>query len=372
MKIGYISTYLPQRCGIATYLDYFLTAFRRIYPDVKITIFAEDGAEKISEKNFSVLPCWNREKNYPNQILPLLDDIDILHIQHEYSIYKFDDRLPSLLQKIPASIKKIITIHCVRPAQFCERGPVDEEYAARIAKLADKVIVHLPSQLAILKRLGVPENKIFIIPHGTYLTNADKIESRRRLKLPEKGRILTMFGFLKSHKHYEVAINALLSVIKNMPDVYLFIAGAPSPTAKPKDIEYAAKIEEMIKNINTPSSVIYPRKFFPNEDVPYIFGASDIVLFPYYEEDRSASGSFHLAMGAGKPVIASRIPKFEELKNISDELLVLPFNAEGIANLSKRIFQDKAFSEYIHTKTQEYAKETSWESISKKTMEVYR
>ncbi len=372
MKIGYISTYLPQRCGIATYLNYFLMAFRRVYPDAKITVFAEDGAERITEKNFSVIPCWNREKNYPDQILPLLNNLDILHIQHEYSIYRFDNRLPDLLEKVSSSIKKIITIHCVRPTEFSPRGFVDEEYAARIAKLADKVIVHLPSQSAILKRLGVPENKIFIIPHGTYLTNADKIESRRRLKLPEKGRILTMFGFLKSHKHYEIAIDALLSIIKNMPDVYLFIAGAPSPTAKPKDIEYAVKIEEMIKSLKIQSNVIYPKRFFSNEDVPYIFGASDIVLFPYYEEDRSASGSFHLAMGAGKTVIASRIPKFEELKNISDELLVLPFNAEGIANLAKRIFQDKAFSDYIHNRTNEYAEETSWESISRKTMELYR
>jgi len=30
------------------------------------------------------------------------------------------------------------------------------------------------------------------------------------------------------------------------------------------------------------------------------------------------------------------------------------------------------FSEYVHSRTREYAKETSWESISKKTMEVYR
>jgi len=372
MKIGYISTYLPQKCGIATYLNYFLTDFRRVYPEIEVRVFAEDEAEKVEEKNFSVLPCWNRKENYPEQILPLLNDIDVLHIQHEYSIYKFDDRLPNLLKKIPSSIKKIVTIHCVRPAEFSPMGSVDEEYATRIAKLADKVIVHLTAQSAILRRLSIPENKIFIIPHGTYLTDAGPIESRKRLKLPENGKILTMFGFVKPHKHYEVAINALLSIVKEIPNTYLFIAGAPAPTAKPKDVEYAAKIDEMIKTLNIQSNVIYPKKFLPNEDVPYIFGASDIVLFPYYEEDRSASGSFHLAMGAGKTIIAFRIPKFEELKEISDELLVLPFNTEGIANLAKRLFQDKSFADYIHIRTKEYAKETSWESISKKTMEVYR
>ena len=351
-----------------------MNSFRKIFPDVDITIFAEDGAGKQKQDRFSVLPCWNRKDNYPEQLLDCIEkeNIDVLHIQHEYSIYSFDDRLPTLLEKIPSHIKKVITIHCVRPGEFSERGNVDEDYAARIAGLADRVIVHLPSQFDILKRRGIPEEKMSILPHGTFITNEDRIESRKRLKLPEDGYILTMFGFIKPHKHYETAINALITLLNEVEDAYLFIAGAPSPTAKPKDKEYAEKIETIINTLHKKEHIIYPRVFFPNEDVPYLFAASDIILFPYYEEDRSASGSLHLAIGAGKPVIASRIPKFEELKYISDELLVLPFNADGIARLAARIYKDKEFSDYIHKKVNEYAQETSWESISKKTMEVYR
>jgi hypothetical protein len=100
-------------------------------------------------------------------------------------------------------------------------------------------------------------------------------------------------------------------------------------------------------------------------------GASDLVLFPYYEEDRSASGSFHLSVGAKKPIIASRIPKFEELKNISDELLVLPYNGSGIARIATRLFRDEKFNEYILKRADAYRNKTSWHSVAKRHLEIY-
>ena len=106
--------------------------------------------------------------------------------------------------------------------------------------------------------------------------------------------------------------------------------------------------------------------------MPYLFGACDVVLFPYYEEDRSASGSLHLAIGAKKPVIASRIPKFEELKNICDELLVLPYNSSGIARIAIRLFEDPEFAEYVLERTSEYRKLTSWEAVASQHLELYR
>lgn len=129
-----------------------------------------------------------------------------------------------------------------------------------------------------------------------------------------------------------VVLEALVQILEEFPDVYFFIAGGFAPTASKKDRDYAEFVNKRIGRLRLQKNVIYPNKFFPNEDVPYLLRAADIILFPYYEEDRSASGSFHLAIGAKKPVIASRIPKFEELAKICDELIVLPYNASGIAH----------------------------------------
>jgi len=371
MKIAYVSTYLPKQCGIATYADYLIHGIREVDTLSEIKIIAEQGASPIKQEKFEVIPCWNRKEDYVEPIISQTNGIDIIHIQHEYGIYKFDARLPSVLQRL-INIKKIITIHCIRPAQFSERGDIDENFAANIAQLADQVIVHLELQKTILARLGISSEKIHVIPHGTELSDEDKEASRKRLGLPMDAKILLMFGFIKKHKCLHIVLEALVEILQRFKDVYLFVAGGLAPSASKKDRDYAQLIDKRIKELGLQKNVIYPNSFFPNEEVPYLFGASDIVLFPYYEEDRSASGSLHLALGAKKFVIASRIPKFEELKEVCDELLVLPYNASGIAKIALRLFEDQEFNQYVLDRTEKFRRRTSWCAVARKHLELYK
>ncbi|MGB2696314.1 MAG: glycosyltransferase family 4 protein, partial [Candidatus Zixiibacteriota bacterium] len=306
MKIAYISTYLPQRCGIATYTDYLIRGIQKVDPTSEIKVVAERGASPVKRAKFEVIPCWDRNENYVESIIQHTKGADIVHIQHEYSIYKFDDRLPLVLEGLDPAVKKVITIHCVRPSQFSERGSTDENFTKRIAQLADEVIVHLESQERILNRLGISSQKIHIIPHGTELSQADRKESRKRFGLPEDGKILLMFGFVKKHKCLHIVLEALDEILEKIQNVYLFVAGGLPPAPSKREKDYIEVVNKKIEELNLEKNVIFPNRFFPNEDVPYLFGASDVVLFPYYEEDRSASGSFHLAIGAKKPIIASR------------------------------------------------------------------
>ncbi|MEE8167442.1 MAG: glycosyltransferase family 4 protein [Candidatus Hydrothermarchaeales archaeon] len=372
MKIAYVSTYLPKQCGIATYTDYLIHGLREVDPALEIKIIAEQGASPIKQDKLEVIPSWDRNEDYVEPIISRTKGADVIHIQHEYGIYKFDDRLPLLLQGLDPDARKVITIHCVRPAQFSERDAVDENFAAKIAQLADQVIVHLESQKAILTRLGIPSGKIHIIPHGTVLSDEDKEASRKRLGLPKDAKILLMFGFVKKHKCLHIVLEALVEILEKFKDIYLFVAGGLAPIASQKDRDYAEYVGKRIAELGLQKNVIYPNRFFPNEDVPYLLGASDIILFPYYEEDRSASGSFHLAIGAKKPVIASRIPKFEELRNICDELLVLPYNSSGIAKVVIRLFEDSKFRQYVVNRTEEYRNLTSWQTVAHQHLKLYK
>ena len=371
MKIAYVSTYLPRQCGIATYTDYLIRGIQAVDPLTEIKIVADQGASPIKQNMLEVIAPWDRNEDYSEPIISHTKGADVIHIQHEYGIYKFDDRLPTVLQGLDANARKVVTIHCVRPAQFSERGAVDENYAARIAQLADKVIVHIPSQKAILTRLGIPSEKIEVIPHGTELSDEDKELSRQKLNLPTDGKILLMFGFIKKHKCPHVVLEALVELLEKLKDVYLFVAGGLAPSAFKKDRDYAEFFEKKIAELGLEKNVIYPKSFFPNEDVPYLLGASNIALFPYYEEDRTASGSLHLALGAKKYVIASRIPKFEELKEVCDELLVLPYNSSGIAKIAFRLFDDKEFRRYVLDRTEDFRKKTSWQAVARKHLELY-
>jgi len=372
MKIAYVSTYLPQQCGIATYTDYVIHGLHEVSPTLEIKVVAEKDAAPVKQERFEVVPCWDRNEDYVEPIISNIKDADIVHIQHEYGIYKLDDRLPMLLKRLKAEGKRtIITIHCVRPGQFCARGAVDEKFVKRLAELADEVIVHIDSQKAILERLGIHSEKVHIIPHGTALSNADKNDSRLRLKLPEEGKIITAFGFISPFKGLDVSLEVLKEIRKEVGDVYLFIAGGLPPITSKKAKDYVELLRERIKELDLTDSVIFSNNFVPNEEIPYIFGASDIVLFTHYHEDRSVSGAIHLAIGAKKPVIAYRVPKFEEVKNICDELLILPGNVSGIAKTAIRLFTDKEFERYVLERTESYRRATAWPVTVRKHLRLY-
>ncbi|MHC1623049.1 MAG: glycosyltransferase family 4 protein [Candidatus Methanospirareceae archaeon] len=372
MKIAYVSTYSPQQCGIATYTDYLVRGLQNVSPRLDIKVVAEKGAAPVKQKRFEVVPCWDRNENYVEPIMSNIKDADIVHIQHEYGIYGLDDRLPTLLERLRADGKRtIITIHCVRPAQISTRGAIDEIFVTRIAELADEVIVHLYLQKEVLERLGIPSEKIHIIPHGTALSNADKRISRMRLKLPEDGEIVLMTGFVKPHKGVHVALEVLNEIREEVGDAYLFVAGGLPPGASKEDITYVRFLRKRIQELDLSDKVIFPNRFIPNEDIPYILGASDVVLFPYYQEELSASGPFHLAIGAKRPVVAYRIPKFESLKNICDELLILPSDTSGIARIIVRLLRDKRFRRYVLDRTERYRRATAWPVVVRKHLGLY-
>lgn len=371
MNISFISTYLPTQCGIATYTDYLASNLLKIDPQVNLKILAEKGAAPVKKGNLEIIPCWSRNEDFAAQLIKETKLSEIVHIQHEYGIYSFDDRLPKLLKGLSKSQKKVITLHCIRPAQFSPRGDIDEKYSKNLAVLADKTIVHLPSQKDILSKLGIPENKTDLIPHGTTLSKKDQKESRQKLNLPENGKIILMFGFIKKHKCIHLALDALKEISQQDDDFYFFLAGGLAPNSNTIDQEYTLYLDKKIKELNLTKKVIYPKKFFPNEDLPYLFGAGDLVLFPYYEEDLASSGSLHLALGANKPVIASNIPKFQELKQISKDLLVPPYNAAAIAKVALKIFKDNKYKQNLLKKIDCFSKKTSWLETAKRHLAVY-
>jgi len=372
MKIAFISSYMPQKCGIATYLYYLANALRKNDPSSDIIVLAEDKADPFQKKGFKVIPCWNRHRNYTDQILPYASDIDILHIQHEYKIYGFDDRLISLLLRLGKKPGKIITFHCLIPTQFSKRGPIDETYIARLSQLADNIVVHSVSQSLILNRIGVPASKINIIPHGTLITNKSRSISRRKLGLPPDVKLLVCFGFIKRHKCMHLACKTLAKILQTRTDVRLLISGDLAANASPADRKYAVSLANEIKDMGLKKYVIYSKKYCPNENMPYLVGAADIVLFPYLEENRAVSGALHLALGAKKPVIASRLPKFDELTEICDELLVLPRNTDGMAKIALRLLEDSIFRKYILSRIEPFRHMTSWKEVASIHLSLYR
>ncbi len=380
MNICFITTFPPTQCGIATYSNYLIKNLVALSSNIKISVICESNINKSLIENLSnveVFPCFNRNSNYYEEILNLLKNLNLnmVHIQHEYGIFGRDFRFLKLLKGIKElNLKLIVTLHTLYTKD--NLSSINwESYEKEISELCDFLVVHLEFSMGkVMERIGIDPQKIVVIPHGTQkVLKIDKSLARKKLGLPEKGKILLSFGFVRKLKDELTVINSMPLIKKEVPDVYLFIAGNPQPNRK-EDLEYLNLCKQRVKELNLEKEVIFSEKFIGDKDLPYVFSASDVCIFAYRDELRSASGSFHLAVGAEKPVILSRIPKFEEegILNISDEVMALPQTPESFAKIAIRLFTDNLFYEYIKNKVKEFAFKTSWKNIAQQHLNLYK
>jgi glycosyltransferase involved in cell wall biosynthesis len=378
MNISYISTYPPTRCGIGTYTNYLSQALSRINKELRISIIAENGAKKIKDKLFETSPCFDRKEDYVQKISEAVARFcsDIVHIQHEFAIFNPDGRFLNLLEELKKKTKIVLTLHTVHTNETNDwniEAMSIEQYNFRMSQLVDAIIVHQVSMKEELVRQSVNKKLIYVIPHGTeILKQANKIEAMRKFELPESSRIILSFGFFGKLKRKELIIEALPEVLEKVPDAYIFFSGYVRDWVQ-EDFETRKLYEEKAKQLGVSDHVIFAKRYIRDDEIDLVLDCSDVVVFPYFQEWYSGSGSLHLAMGAFKPIVVSKIPKFEEVpREISKELVFNPNDSSKLAKISIKLLVNNNFREIIIDKVKSYALTTSWDLIAKTHMQLYK
>jgi glycosyltransferase involved in cell wall biosynthesis len=83
MRIGFVSTYPPIECGIATYTSYLNEALKKIGNETFVV-------SPLGAHGEGVFPVYRPEStSMPTQIYDISAEFtpDIMHIQHEYGLY---------------------------------------------------------------------------------------------------------------------------------------------------------------------------------------------------------------------------------------------------------------------------------------------
>lgn len=111
--------------------------------------------------------------------------------------------------------------------------------------------------------------------------------------------VLLMYGHLVENKGHAIAIRAL----QDLPEeCVLLIVGSPR---NPREERYLDSLRELAKPLG--DRVLF-MSYVPDEDKPFMFGASDIVLLPY--RDAGQSAVLHEALSYWKPIVTSDLPAF--------------------------------------------------------------
>ncbi len=228
--------------------------------------------------------------------------------------------------------KRIVTtIHNVEPHRTI--SPLLERYVFQFSiVLSHALIVHNNhSKEKLIQTYNMRHHdisKVAIVPHGNYTgvypDTISPTQARQELHIPHDAFVLLFLGQLRPHtKGIETTIASLRTLIPTHPEIHCIFAGECLDQTLRKDIH---TLHEQF-----PTHITAHTQYIPNLHVQRYLNASDIGLIPYAQI--STSGIMLLYMTWNKPVIASKIPPFEELLG-TYELYCTP---DDVASLTQTI-----------------------------------
>jgi len=259
---------------------------------------------------------------------------------------------------LPPRRPRVLTAHDVIP-----REPRPGQIAAtrRLIERMDAVVVHSKHGAARLRdRLGVPSERVRVIPHGAfdYLT---RLPEQRALP-PELAAVdapvILCFGLLRHYKGIDVLLEAFASV----EGAELWIVGMPRIRLEP--LEALAR--------RAPGRVRFVPRFVTDPEIPAYFRRADLVVLPYREIDQS--GVLYTALAFGKPLVLSAVGGFVEVaEEHGAARIVAPGEPEALAGALNELLADPAGREQLaEAAARAAAGAYSWDNVAERTLALYR
>jgi 1,2-diacylglycerol 3-alpha-glucosyltransferase len=360
MRIGFVSTYPPIECGIATYTEALHTVLRGMRNETFVV-------SQLGAQGDAVFPVYQPDE--PTLAANIFSTSarmtpDAMHIQHEYGLFGSQKGVAVaelILRYRLANIPVVTTLHTV----YEELDREQEIILRRIVDESDAVIVHEQYQKETLVRYFGHADRVHVIEHG--IREIETVsDAKRKLKLDGK-KVIMLCGYFRATKGYHRVLDFLPAICERDEDVVLVIAG------KIRGFEAHQYQREFFTKVNESSvsdRIIFLRGQFPQHTFDTILSAADVVVLPY--EQGSQSGMMAQCFAFGRPVVASDLPAFRLLLERSGGGIVCTSDDEYVDAIL-RILSDDQYRSGLQSNIREYVKQRAgWSHIAQQHMDVYR
>jgi beta-1,4-mannosyltransferase len=275
-------------------------------------------------------------------------------------ILRWTSFLLALLGCTRRGVQVVYTVHNV--SQHEGRHEHLNRWANRaLFAWADAIHVHDRSAAASILPLVQQKEKVFIIPHGSYVgcypNDVGRGAARATLGLRETDFVYLTLGGLRPYKGIEDLIDAFAHL--EGENQRLIIAGhAHEPT-------YA---DELRARVASDRRVLAFFGHVPDEQLQIYMNAADVSVFPYRHV--TTSGAALLALSFGRPIIAPAIGPFPELVEHSAGIVYEPGDADGLRSALERgrrlsvAASRRAIDDYLQT--------ISWPRVGQQHLMMYR
>jgi glycosyltransferase involved in cell wall biosynthesis len=306
-RFGFVSTFPPTQCGLAT----FTAALRGALLDGtgdegRVVRLVEaptacPGHEVVAQLvagDPASLSCAASE----------LSQCDVAILQHEYGVYGGADGNEILTLLDQVRVPRVVVLHTV----LADPTPHQRQVLELILAKADAVVtMTMAARDRLAAGYAVDLAKVYIIAHGA----PDLCGPAPALTPLTAGHptILT-WGLLGPGKGIEWGIDAMARLRDLRPMPRYVIAGQTHPKVVLHEGEaYRDRLRAQVGRAGLGAWVSFDGRYRDTSELAALIRSADVVLLPYDSTEQVTSGVLIEAIAAGKPVVATRFPHAREL-----------------------------------------------------------
>ena len=333
-RFGFVSTFPPTQCGLATF-----TASLRdelVRPDIdegRVVRLVETPEARPSPGVVAQLVMGDRAGLHRG--VARINECDVVIVQHEYGIYGGADGEEILPLLDALTVPSIVVLHTVMTDPTAHQREILE---AVVAKADAVVTMTVAARQRLAAGYDVDLDKVSIIAHGA----PKPLSATRAMPIFRTGRptILT-WGLLGPGKGVEWGIEALGMLRDLDPMPHYVIAGLTHPKVLLREGEaYRSGLCEQVRRLGLDHAVTVDGRYRDQPALAELVQSADIVLLPYDSLDQVTSGVLIEAVAAGKPVVATGFPHAVELLGDGAGLVVAHRSPVEIAVALRTLITD--------------------------------
>ena len=335
---GFISTYPPTQCGLATFnaaLATHLTSPLGVGGNagngvVRLVAGDDQAGLAIDKAAPRVVHTWHTDQ--PGGWVAAanaLNRFDVVIVQHEYGIYPGDTGAEVLPLLRALKKPKIVVLHTV----LAKPDALQRDVLERIVAAADAVVTMTDTaRRRLAECYRVDPRKISVIPHGA---NSHATSAPGRKDIPQ----LLTWGLLGPGKGLEWALHALARLDEPRP-VYT-VAGRTHPKVLEHHGDvYRDGLKKLAADLGVADVVRWADRYLDQDELSSLIRSADVVVLPYDSTEQVTSGVLIEAVGAGVPVVATEFPHAVELLADGPGLLVPHQDPAAMAAAIRRLLAD--------------------------------
>ncbi|MDD4892154.1 MAG: glycosyltransferase family 4 protein, partial [Phycisphaerae bacterium] len=364
--VALVSSYVPRRCGIATFAKDLRDALASVEGDRQVFAVAMDdlpeGYEYSQEVRFQV-PDQSQEAYRTAADMLNINQVDITVVQHEFGIYGGPDGsyLLDMVRRLRMPV--VTTLHTV----LQKPSPGQKAVLRDLIRNSDRMVVMTGKAGGILREVyGAPPEKIVCIPHGIPdVPFADPSLFKDRYGLDGRLVLLT-FGLLSPGKGIEVMLRAMPRIIKAHPEAAYVVLGATHPSLlRHEGDAYRDSLERLVEELGLGEHVIFHNRYVTLPELCGYIGAADLYVTPYRNPDQITSGTLAYAAGAGKAVVSTPYWHAQELLADGRGRLVPFDDSDAMGQAICELLGDPNELNAMRKRAYEYGRPMVWKEVAR-------